>query len=159
MIFRLTVTFEKSKLTKFEKDSEPDVVSTWHETKFYRTAEEKKRILNDWKMVEYSESHEVSARPYRSGTVEKITSIKIESIEEIILTPVTKYFFLYSEDVGVNECPDGFGGNEYQDKIPSWSKSEYFDDEESAYFESLNYKNTTPIMKGVIYDNISNRIK
>lgn len=42
--------------------------------------------------------------------------------------------------------------NEYQDEIPSWSKSEYFDDEETAYFESLNYNNTTPIMKGVIYE-------
>jgi len=159
MIFKLTVTFEESKLTKLEKDSKPYVISTWSEVKFYRTAEEKESILKDWKRVEYSETSEVSARPYRNGTIEEITSVKIKSIEEIPLYPVTKYFFLYSEDVGVNECPDGFGGTEYQDEITSWSKSEYFDDEETAYFESLNYKNTSPIMKGVIYENIKEEEK
>lgn len=152
MIFKLIVTFEKSELTKFEKESKPYIRSTWSRVKFYRTAEEKESFLNDCKRVEYSESHEVSAMPYRQGMVEQITEVKIKSIEEIPLYSVTKYFFLYSEDVGVNECSDGFGGNEYQDEIPSWSKSEYFDDEETAYFESLNYNNATPIMKGVIYE-------
>jgi len=152
MIFKLIVTFEESEFTKLEKESKPYVRSIWCSVKFYRTAEEKESFLNDCKRFEHSKSCEVSAMPYRQGMVERIIEVKIKSIKEIPLYSVTKYFFLYSEDVGVNERSDGFGGNEYQDEISSWSKSEYFDDEETAYFESLNYNNTTPIMKGVIYE-------
>ena len=90
--------------------------------------------------------------PYRHGMVEVIHSVKIKSIDDVPLSPVTKYFFMYSDTVGVNECSDGFGGTEYQDEVDCWSKSEYFDDEETAYFESLKFGNTTPIMKGVIYE-------
>ena len=136
MLCKLIVTFEETELTKLEKDSEPYVVSTWSEFKFYRTEKEKESILNGWKKNERSKSYEVSAMPYRHGMVEKIDSVKIKSIEDIPLSPVTKYFFMY----------------EYQDEVTCWSKSEYFDDEETAYFESLEYDNTTPIMKGVIYE-------
>lgn len=46
MIHKLIVTFEELELIKLEKDSQPDVVSTWNESKFYRTEEEKESILN-----------------------------------------------------------------------------------------------------------------
>ena len=136
MLHKLTVIFEELKLTKLEEDSESYVVSTWSESKFYRTEEEKDLILNVWKKKEHSESHEISAMPYRHGMVEEVTEVKIKSIEDISLRPVTKYFFMY----------------EYRDEVTCWSKSEYFDDEETAYFESLKFNNTTPIMKGVIYE-------
>ena len=154
MLHKLTVIFEELKLTKLEEDSEPYVVSTWDESKFYRTEEEKESILNCWKKKEYSESHEVSAMPYRHGMVEEVTSVKIKSVDDVPLSPVTKYFFMYSNDIGVNECSDGFGGTEYQDEVSCWSKSGYFDDEEIAYLESLNYENCTPVMKGVVYEEI-----
>ena len=152
MIHKLTVIFEETELTKLEKESKPYVVSIWSRSKFYRTETEKESILNDWKKNEYSESHEVSAMPYRHGMVEEVTEVKIKSIEDILLRPVTKYFFMYADSVGVNERSDGFGGNEYCDEVSEWSKSEYFDDEETAYFESLGFDNATPIMKGVIYE-------
>ena len=95
MLCKLIVTFEETELTKLEKDSEPYVVSTWSEFKFYRTEKEKESILNGWKKNERSKSYEVSAMPYRHGMVEKIDSVKIKSIEDIPLSPVTKYFFMY----------------------------------------------------------------
>ena len=152
MLHKLTVTFEETELTKLEKDSEPYVVSTWNESKFYRTEEEKESIFDCWKKDEHSKSYKVSAMPYRHEMVEEIHSVKIKSIEDISLSPITKYFFMYSNIVGVNERSDGFGGTEYCDKVSEWSKSKYFDDEETAYFESLNYKNCTPVMKGIIYE-------
>lgn len=154
MLHKLTVTFEETKLTKLEEDSEPYVVHTWTRYKFYRTEKEKESILNDWKKAECSESYEVSAMPYRHGMVEEINSVKIKSVEDVSLSCVTKYFFMYSDTVGVNECSDGFGGTEYCDKVSEWFKSEYFDDEEIAYFESLKYGNCTPVMKGVIYEEV-----
>ena len=152
MIHKLTVTFEETKLTKLEEDSKPYVVSTWNRYEFYRTEKEKELILKNWKKNEYSKSHKVSAMPYRHGMVQEITELKIKFIKDIPLAQVTKYFFMYSDTVGVNECSDGFGGTEYRDEVSEWSKSKYFDDEETAYFESLKFNNTTPIMKGVIYE-------
>ena len=152
MMHKLTVIFEETILTKLEEDSEPYVESTWTESKFYRTDEEKESILNDWKKSERSKSYEVSAMPYRHGMVEEINEVKIQSMEDVSLSPVTKYFFMYSYAVGVNERSDGFGGTEYCDEVSEWFKSKYFDDEETAYLESLNYGNCTPVMKGVIYE-------
>lgn len=152
MIHKLTVTFEETRFTKLEEDSKPYVVSTWKTYEFYRTNEEKELILKDLKKKEYSKSHEVSAMPYRHEMVEEITEFKIKSIGDISLSCVTKYFFMYSDTIRVNERSDGFGGTEYCDEVSEWSKSKYFDDEETAYFESLKYNNTTPIMKGVIYE-------
>lgn len=152
MIHKLIVTFEKSELKKLKEDSKPYVVSTWTRYKFYRTEEEKESILNYWKKDECIELHAVSAMPYRHGMVEEITEVKIKSIEDIPLSQVTKYFFMYSDSIGVNEHSDGFGGTEYCDEVSEWSKSEYYYDEETAYFESLKFNNTTPIMKGVIYE-------
>lgn len=151
MISKLVVIFAESELTKYEETSEPYEVSTWEDYKFIRTEEEKSEILKKWKEEEHTSSEMVSGRPYCSREVEQITSVKIVNITEVILKPVKKYFFLYSDNVGVNECSDGFGGTEYRDEIASWSKSKYFDDEESAYFASLNYASATPVMSGTIY--------
>lgn len=152
MIVKLTITFEKTLLTKYEEDSKPHVVCSWTDEKFYRTAEEKDEILNAWKKNEHKESFEISAMPYRQGMVEQIYETKIKSILEIPVTPVTKYFFMYSETIGVNECSDEFGGTEYSEEVSNWSKSEYFDDEETAFLESTKFANVTPIMKGVVYE-------
>ena len=62
------------------------------------------------------------------------------------------YYFMTSEDVGVNERGDGYGGTEYSEYIPAWQKSEYYDSFDECFLDWVkhNLKDKTPIMKGVI---------
>ena len=64
------------------------------------------------------------------------------------------YFYLIFDDVGVNECTDGFGGTEYSDNVSTCWKSSNFNSIEEA-FESKEQcsEETSPIMEGWIKDN------
>lgn len=57
-----------------------------------------------------------------------------------------------SEDVGVNECEDGFGGTGYSEEITDWQKSKYYDSFDECFLDwaKCSPEDKTPIMKGVI---------
>lgn len=59
------------------------------------------------------------------------------------------YFYLIFDDVGVNECSDGFGGTEYGDSIRTCFQSKLYNSIELA-FESKEDcgSDTSPIIEG-----------
>ena len=69
---------------------------------------------------------------------------------------VVHYKYCYgdndTEDVGVNECSDGFGGTGYSEEITDWQKSAYYDSFYECFLDwvKCNPERRTPIMKGII---------
>ena len=61
------------------------------------------------------------------------------------------YFYLIFDNVGVNECSDGFGGIEYADSVDTCRKSQNFNSIEEAFESKEQYcEETSPIMEGWI---------
>ena len=62
------------------------------------------------------------------------------------------YYYMTSEDVGVNECEEGFGGTEYSEEITDWQKSKYYDTFDECFLDwvKCSPEEKTPIMKGMI---------
>lgn len=62
------------------------------------------------------------------------------------------YYMMISDDIGVNERGDGYGGTEYSEYISNWQKSEYYDSFDDCFLDwvKCNPENRTPIMKGVV---------
>lgn len=61
------------------------------------------------------------------------------------------YFYLIFDNVGVNECSDGFGGTEYADSVDTCRKSQNFNSIEEAFESKELYgEETSPIMEGWI---------
>ena len=62
------------------------------------------------------------------------------------------YYYMTSEDIGVNECGDGYGGTEYSEYISDWQKSDYYDTLDECFLDWVKYspERRTPIMKGTI---------
>lgn len=151
MLTKIIVTFEHTTLLKLEPNSKPHMDYTTTEEKVVENEKQKEEFLKRVKKHEYKTCYKVSAMPYANQMVNEVTESKITNIEELPMKKVKKYFFMYCEQIGVNEYDDGFGGTACNDEISNWEKSKYFDDEESAYMASLSYNNTTPIMKGIIF--------
>ena len=57
-----------------------------------------------------------------------------------------------SEDIGVNERDDGYGGTEYSENVTNWQKSDYYDTFDECFLDwvKCNPERRTPIMKGMI---------
>ena len=62
------------------------------------------------------------------------------------------YYFMSSEDIGVNERGDGYGGTEYSETVTDWQKSAYYDTFDDCFLDwvKCGLKDKTPIMKGVV---------
>ena len=77
---------------------------------------------------------------------------EVDRYEEFEVEYKEVYYYMTSEDVGVNECSDGFGGTEYSEEITDWQKSEYYDSFDECFLDwvNCNPENRTPIMKGMI---------
>ena len=62
------------------------------------------------------------------------------------------YYYMTSEDIGVNECVNSYGGIEYSEYITDWQKSDYYDTFDECFLDWVKYKpeEKTPIMKGII---------
>ena len=62
------------------------------------------------------------------------------------------YYYMTSEDIGVNECSDGFGGTGYSEEITDWQKSVYYDTFDECFLDwvKCNPERRTPILKGII---------
>lgn len=106
----------------------------------------------DWDSVQKEvKSHTWNKKADSKDRWSKDSRQEFDHYDEFEVEYKEVYYYMTSEDVGVNECSDGFGGTEYSEKITDWQKSEYYDTFDECFLDWVKYNwEKTPIMKGVI---------
>ena len=107
----------------------------------------------DWDSVqEEVKSHTWDRKANPKDRWSKDSRQEFDHYEEFEVEYKEVYYYMTSEDVGVNECEDGFGGTEYSEEITDWQKSKYYDTFDECFLDwvKCNPEDKTPIMKGVI---------
>ena len=107
----------------------------------------------DWDSVQKEvKSHTWDRKADPKDRWSKDSRQEFDHYEEFEVEYKEVYYYMTSEDVGVNEYEDGFGGTGYSEEITDWQKSKYYDSFDECFLDWVKYKpeRRTPIMRGMI---------
>ena len=107
----------------------------------------------DWDSVQKEvKSHTWDRKADPKDRWSKDSRQEFDHYEEFEVEYKEVYYYMTSEDVGVNEYEDGFGGTGYSEEITDWQKSKYYDSFDECFLDWVKYnpERRTPIMRGMI---------